>query len=69
MARRWAAVWSYANGEGEDQGAAPAHPSGWLAGLPGFGYARWGFEGSTGAARAADELKRFEGLTEGFRQL
>jgi VCBS repeat-containing protein len=66
VAQRWAAVWRYADGlEGEADGASLAgqHDAARYGGL------RWGFEGSTGAARGAEGLKTLEGLMEGFRKL
>jgi VCBS repeat-containing protein len=66
VAQRWAAVWRYADAlEGEADGASlpGQHDVARYSGL------RWGFEGSTGAARGHEGLKTLEGIMEGFRKL
>lgn len=74
IARQWERVRAHAERLGalEEDEALRGAPLGWhsfsLWGLPSGGM-NFGFEGSTGAARAPQEFKAFEGLKEGFEKL
>ena len=75
IAAQWLAVARHARSLAEDaeSGESAAGSSLRPFSLPRLsglgGGAGFGFEGSIGAGRGLDDMKSFEGLTEGFRRL